>query len=148
MFRTGPLKGAAKVGAPLIAAGMLVGCSGGGNHSNPTLQITHASVTGDQAVLDLQISNKSGANLTLSGIDYTLIYGPLPVADGSWSGTRDLPEGGTARLTLSIPFDGPVLDASAMEINLAGQMSFEDASASGDMAMQSASFDETSPVGN
>lgn len=146
MFRTGPLKGAAKVVTPLIAAGMLVGCSGGGNHSNPTLEITHATVSGDQAVLDLQISNESGADLILSGIEYTLIYGPLPVADGSWSGRRDLPGGSTTRLTLSIPFDGPALDDSAMEINFAGQMSFEDASASGDMAMQTAGFDETSPV--
>lgn len=145
MLHRGHLTGTAKAVGPLIASGLMVGCAGG-NHSNPTLAITHANVSGNQAILDLEVTNPSGNDLALTGIDYSLIYGPLPVADGSWSGTRDLPKGSTAKLTLSIPFDSLPLDTSASTINLAGEMSLTDASASGNMQIEAASFDATSPV--
>lgn len=145
MLHRGHLKGTTKAVGPVIAAGLMVGCAGG-NYSNPTLAITHANVTGNQAILDIEVANPSGNDLALTGFDYTLIYGPLPVADGSWSGTRTLPKGGSARLTISIPFQSPPMDDAASTINLTGEMSLTDESASGDMRIEAASFDTTSPV--
>lgn len=130
-------------GAAVVLSGALGACGGMGNNSNPTLSISSARVAGDSASLGLVVSNPSDRDLVLRSIDYSLIYGPLPVASGTWNGQTSLPKGASANLDLSVPFDAPALDPSAGEVQLTGEMRFDDAAGGGNMALQAAGFDAT-----
>ncbi len=129
----------------LIGALTLVGC-GSTNYSNPTLTITRASVTNNAAQLELAVENPSDLNLILREIDYSLSLGPLPVAEGTWTGEADLPAQGQTNVTLNAPFDQPPLDPSATLVDFTGVMRFEDRSGSGKMEMTTAPFAEESNV--
>lgn len=129
----------------LGASAALGGCSMP-NSSNPTLTISSARVSADQAQFELLVENSSERNLILTGIDYSVVFGPLSVADGRWEGREDLPVNGSATVRLVTPFTGPVLDPTAGEIELSGEMQFEDQSTKGAMALDGASFRATSRV--
>jgi len=123
----------------------LVGCSMP-NSSNPTLTIRSAQVAGQEARFDLLVENPSERNLVLTGIDYSVLFGPLPVADGRWTGREALPSMGSASVRLVTPFSAPPIDPGAREIELSGEMSFDDETSGGNMALERASFSESAGV--
>jgi len=127
------------------AAAALGGCSMG-NYSNPTLGVESARVTDHNAALRVHIENPSGYGLTLTQIDYTLVYGPLPVATGVWAGSEPLPKAGGATVPLNIDFTTPPLDPSTSTVELTGTMRFEDAENERDMKLREASFSASAPV--
>jgi len=154
---------------PLFALALLLaGCASltGGEkiRSSPVLRLTDARVTDTQAALQIEIENPGDYGLTLTGIDYELIYGPLPVADvpdpecprdgavvavracgvcrsdhhawkgagplpmaeGLWSGRRPVAPGETINLNLPVGFDQEPSDTSAAEVEFRGSMMFGD----------------------
>ena len=125
--------------APLMGALALVGC-GSTNYSNPTLSLTDATVMNDSARLQLAVSNPSDLDLILREIEYSLALGPLPVAEGTWTGETELPAQSQTNVTLTAPFDQPPLDPSASTIDFTGIMHFEDKTGSGNMKMTTAPF--------
>lgn len=135
------------VPATLAAVGgaVLTGCSMG-DFSHPTLTVRNAAVTSNAAEFDVTIENPSDFDLTLTAIDYSVVYGPLPVADGVWRGRESLPSKGRLDMSLRTPFDSPPLDPSAEMIEFSGQMRLEDPGHSKEMALERAPFKEESPV--
>ena len=129
----------------VAAAAAVTGCSMP-NSSNPTLTISSAQVAGQEARFDLLVENPSERNLILTGIDYSVVLGPLPVAAGLWSGREALPSQGSVNISLVAPFDSPPIDPGASEIELSGEMSFEDETSGGNMALERASFSESARV--
>jgi Late embryogenesis abundant protein len=117
-----------------------------GNFSNPTLGVESARVTDRDAALRLRVENPSSFNLTLTQIDYTLVYGPLPVATGTWSGSEALPKAGSAILPLNIEFTTPPLDPAATTVELSGTMRFKDATNWRMLKLRDASFSASAPV--
>jgi len=116
------------------------------NSTNPILTVTEARVVGQEAQLDLLIENPSERDLVLTGIDYTITLGPLPVAQDRWTGGEPLPMQGSARFTLVAPFDSPPMDPTASQLEFSGVMSFDDQTVSGNMALTEATFNETAEV--
>jgi len=116
-----------------------------GNHSNPTLSITSARVTSSRAVLDVEVTNPSDYDLTLNEINYSLTYGLFPVAEGTYRGYHTLPSGGSTSIRFPISFNSDPVDPGS-EIELSGEMNFEDTSNKGRMRINAASFLATSPV--
>ncbi len=133
------------VGLMLVAGAGLVGCSMP-NSSNPTLSITGASVTGDRASLSMQIDNPSDMDVTINSIDWSLVYGPLPVAEGTWRLGVPLPSGESYRFNEQVTFDGPVLDPTADTVELSGTMDVSTVGNDGEMALKGASFVATRKV--
>ena len=124
----------------------LAGCSMPPNSSNPTLTINSAKVRGNRAMLNVKVDNPSSHDVELTGIDYTLIYGPLPVAEGRWSGSRQLKAGAGTDLVLGIPFDSDPLDPSAEDLVLSGVMHLKDLSGAGKMGLTQAAFEAEAKV--
>lgn len=129
--------------AGIFAAG-LVGCAAG-NASNPTLSLTGAEVSGDRATLGVRIENPSDRDVTVEEVSWTLIYGPLPVAEGVWRLGQPLPSGGAYDLTRTVRFSGPPVDPSSGEIELTGEMELSQ-DGGGQMGFESASFSGSAPV--
>jgi len=147
MAQTGSAFGRGLAGITLGAASLVsIGCGGMGNYSNPELAIQSARVTGQTADLDVSVTNPSDFDLTLTGIDYSLLYGPFPVAEGVYQGRHLLPKGETARINMRIPFDSPPVDPSATEVELTGEMMLEDASNKGNMELENAAFSASGQV--
>lgn len=113
-----------------------------GNNSNPELALTGARVQGERAELGVLVSNPSSHELVLTGIDYELVYGPLPVGSGSWTGSESLPAGGSTSLKLGLDLDGPVLDPAAPEATISGVMQFG-GGGGGETAIKAASFESS-----
>ena len=113
------------------------------NSSNPTLSVTNARVAARGATLDLEITNPSEYDLILTGIEYTVVLGPLPVAQGLWTGAKELAMDSTVTITLPVIFDTPPLDPSAAELEFSGFMTFGEADRLGSMEIGEASFNET-----
>lgn len=116
------------------------------NSSNPTLAVTRAQVSPRSATLDIEIANASDYDLTLTGIEYTVVMGPLPVADGTWTGSKFLPMDSTVTITLPVVFDSAPLDPNASELEFSGFMTFGDSGNRGSMEIGEASFNETARV--
>ena len=129
-----------------LATAMLGACAGMGDNSNPTLSIESARVQGDSAILRVLVFNPGDHDLTLTGINYELVFGPLPVASGTYAGLHALPADASASFDLRISFDQPAMDPGASDLSLTGSMSFEDSGARGNMRMTSASFDADASV--
>jgi len=92
------------------------------NASNPTLSLDRATVTGDQADLDVVLSNPSDMDVAVETVDWELTYGPLPVAEGSWQGPFALASGESMTLNKTVPFTMAPLDPSAESIELTGSL--------------------------
>ncbi len=127
------------VGALLIAGAGPAGCSVS-NSSNPTLSLTGAQVTGGRASLSMQIDNPSGMDVTVNSIDWSLVYGPLPVAEGTWQLGVPLRSGGSYTFSQQVVFDGPVLDPTAGTVELSGTMDLSTAGDDGEMGLREAPF--------
>ncbi|MFU8828438.1 MAG: LEA type 2 family protein [Phycisphaerales bacterium] len=127
------------IGAGTLTATALVGCSMP-NSSNPTLSITEARVAGDTASLRMQIDNPSDMDLQIESADWSLLYGPLPVAEGSWELGFLVPSGGSYRFDRSVRFDSPPLDPGAGEVELTGTLDVQTVGNSGNTALQGAGF--------
>jgi len=125
-----------------LGATALVGCSMP-NSSNPTLSINEARVAGDTASLRMQIDNPSDMDLQIESADWSLLYGPLPVAEGSWELGFLVPSGGSYRFDRDVRFDAPPLDPSAGEVELTGTLDVETVGNSGNTALQGAGFAAT-----
>jgi len=125
--------------ASIVASTTLVGCSMP-NSSNPTLAITNARVSGDSASLTMQLDNPSGMDVTVNSIDWSLVYGPLPVADGEWKLGIPLASGESYSFTKSLRFDSPSLDPSAGVVELSGDMDISTDGNSGNMSLSEAAF--------
>lgn len=127
---------------------LLAGCASltGGDRvrSSPVLRLTDARVTDTQAALQIEIENPSDFDLTLTGIDYELIYGPLPVAEGLWSGRRSIAPGETINISLPVGFDQEPSDTTAPEVELRGSMMFGDRP--GAESLNEAPFSVTAPA--
>jgi len=123
------------------AVGALAGCSMP-NSSNPTLSITRAQMLDGGAALDMRIDNPSDMDVRVTTIDWTLVHGPLPVADGQWEVGELVPSRGALNLSRRVAFTGPVLDPGE-QMELSGVMSLEDQGGSGKMSLHEASFRTT-----
>ncbi len=97
-------------------------------------------------MLDLTIANPSDFDLKLTSINYTLTYGPLPVARGTWPGNEVLLRKQSVNLRLAVSFDMPPIDPTADEVELSGLMHFDDTSNSGAKRMSEASFSATRKI--
>ncbi len=129
----------AAVGMGGLAATALVGCSMP-NSSNPILSINEARVTGDTASLRMQIENPSDMDLLVDSAKWSLLYGPLPVAEGEWNLGVSVPSGGSYEFDRQVRFDSPPLDPDAGEVELTGTLDVQTAGNKGNTALQGASF--------
>lgn len=125
--------------ASIATSAALVGCSMP-NSSNPTLSITNARISGDRAALSMQLDNPSDMDVTIDSIDWSLVYGPLPVADGTWQLGVSLPSGEQYNFTKTVNFDSPSLDPSAGEVELSGGMDIKTVGNTGEMSLKEAAF--------
>ena len=131
-------------GAAAIVAGALVlgGCSMP-NSSNPVLTLESASVSGDRATLGVRIDNPSDMDVRINSLTWSLVYGPLPVADGSWDLGVEIPSKGSHQFSKQVRFDQPPLDPSVSEVELTGSMTLETIGNKSKMALDEASFSST-----
>lgn len=109
------------------------------NASNPTLALHNANVTGDSAALDVQLSNPSDMDVEVDSIDWTLLYGPLPVAEGIWEGPFVLKSGETMDFSETVDFDSPPVDPHAESVELSGSLLLK-APEGDNMALNAGSF--------
>jgi hypothetical protein len=123
----------------LAAAATLGGCAMP-NSSNPTLSITRAQVRGDRATLDMQVDNPSDMDVQLDAVHWTLQYGPLPTADGSWTLGVPVESKGQYTFTKEIVFSTPSLDPSADQVELAGTMDVTTLGDTGETSLKGAGF--------
>jgi len=135
------------IGVCASAGVCLSGCAGS-DRSNPTLSITSAEITDDEANVDVRIENPGDADLRIERLDYSVIYGPLPVGRGVWRGPQRIASGEALDLDLTVPFDTPPIDPTATELEISGMMLLTDTSNSGEMSMTESAFQATAPVGN
>ncbi len=126
--------------AALASAGIGLGGCAMPNSSNPTLSITGARISGNNASVNVEIANASDYDLTLQSIDWTLVHGPMPVASGTWEVNEPLASGSSVTLARRISFDSPSFDPSSREIALSGQMNFGK-----EAGIESAAFDASHP---
>lgn len=122
-----------------MASTALLGCSMP-NSSNPTLTLNEARVSGDTASLRMQIDNPSDMDLRIDSADWSLLYGPLPVAEGEWELGFLVPSGGSYRFDRDVQFDSPPLDPSADEVELSGTLEVQTVGNSGNKALHGAGF--------
>lgn len=109
------------------------------NASNPTLALRSASVTGDSAELDVELSNPSDMDVEVDSIDWQLLYGPLPVAEGLWEGPFVLKKGESMDLSWVVDFDSPPVDPHAESVELSGSLLLK-APEDDNMALNAGSF--------
>lgn len=109
---------------PLLisAAPIMVGCSYS-DASNPSLSIARAEVIGERASLELHVINPTSQDLKLSAIDWSLTYGPLPVAQGVWEIDETVAGKSSHQFSREITFSSPTLDPDAVDIELSGTLS-------------------------
>lgn len=88
----------------------------------------------------MQLDNPSGMDVTINSIDWSLVYGPLPVADGEWKLGIPLPSGESYSFTKNVRFDSPALDPSAGQVELSGDMDISTDGNSGNMSLNEAAF--------
>jgi len=129
-----------KFGATLAAAALLAGGCAMPDSSNPTLSLTSAQVSNNSATLDMRIDNPSGMNVTVESIDWSLVYGPLPVADGTWTLGVPVPSGESHDFTKQVTFTSPALDRSADSLELSGSMELRTQGSEGPMALSESGF--------
>lgn len=132
--------GTAAIGG--LAAIVFVGCSMP-NSSNPTLSINEARVAGDTASLRMQIDNPSDMDLRIESADWSLLYGPLPVAEGSWELGFFVPSGSSYRFDRDVRFESPPLDPDADEVELTGSLDVQTVGNTGNTALRGAGFSAT-----
>jgi hypothetical protein len=128
-----------RAAVPMAFATVLVGCSMP-NSSNPTLTISKARVNGDQALLDMHIDNPSDMDVRVDSIDWSLVYGPLPVADGTWSLGESIPSKGGYDFSKTVGFTGPALDPAAGEVELSGTINLTTEGNSGKTSLTGSGF--------
>jgi len=132
--------------APIsLATAAFVGCAMP-NSSNPTLAINEARIAGNRAMLDMQIDNPSDMDIQVKAAEWSLLYGPLPVADGTWEIGVDVPSKGVYRFSRQVEFSSRPLDPSAGEVELTGRLDLETIGDSGNMALSEAGFSAKSPT--
>lgn len=124
---------------PLALAGMLVGCAMP-NSSNPTLSLTRAQVSGDRATLDVQVDNPSDMDVQIEAVQWSLMYGPLPVAEGTWQLGVPVARKGSYRFTKQVAFTSPALDPSADEVELSGTLDVTTHGNTGETSLKGAGF--------
>jgi len=135
-----------RTAGPLAAAAMLLGGCGMPNSSTPTLSLTSAEVSGSSATLGMQIENPSDMDVRVKSVDWSLVHGPLPVADGTWQLGATVPSKGAYTFSKRVRFTTPPVDRGAGEVELKGNMDLETIGASGNMALESSSFSDTARV--
>ncbi len=125
-----------------LAASSLVACGSSTNFSNPTLTVTDAKVKGDKALVEARVDNPSDAKLTLTRIDYSMVYGLFPVGSGSWALNEPLAPGDSAVILIPVAFDAePVTDDRSIEFN--GELHFNDRSNGGAREIELAAFNSS-----
>ncbi len=122
------------------ALGLALGGCAMPNSSNPTLSIARTQVANNQAMLDMVIENPSDMDVHISDIDWSLVYGPLPVADGSWTLGVPIPSKGSYQFSKRVRFSSPALDPTANEIELSGTLQMATEGNSGNTALNGAGF--------
>jgi len=135
-----------RAAAPLAAAAMLLGGCAMPNSSTPTLSLTSAEVSGSSATLGMQIENPSDMDVRVESVDWSLIHGPLPVADGTWQLGATVPSKGAYSFSKRVRFTTPPVDRGADEIELNGSMDLETIGNTGNMALKNSSFSDTARV--
>jgi hypothetical protein len=126
----------------LVLAAALSGCVA--NSSNPSVAIRSAQSDERGALVDLEFGNGGGRNLIVTEMSYQVSHGEslFPVAQGTWSGSLDLPAHGQARLSLPITFDTPPIEADSSLLHLSGELTFTDQT--GFLGMKSMDLTRTS----
>lgn len=128
-----------------LGAATLVGCSMP-NSSNPTLSINQAKVSGDTASLAMQIDNPSDMDLHVESANWSLLYGPLPVAEGDWDLGVSVPRGSSYQFSRDVRFDAPPLDPNAGEVELTGSLDVRTVGDQGNTALHGAGFSTSRKV--
>lgn len=126
----------------LALAGGLGGCAMP-NSSNPTLAISDARVADNKAVLSMQLDNPSDFDVRVESADWSLIYGPLPVAEGSWDLGFFLPSKSSYRFSRTVDFQSMPLDPGAGEVELTGTLDVKTVGNGGNTALHGAGFAAT-----
>lgn len=127
----------------LLASTLLAACLGGcamPNSSNPTMEVTRAAVQADRASLDMMVSNPSDMDVEIGAVNWSLQYGPMPVAEGVWTLGATIPSKGQYRFSKDVPFTSPALDTTADRVELSGTMGMKTKGNSGNMSLKSAGF--------
>jgi len=122
------------------ALSLLLGGCAMPNSSNPTLEITRAQIQGDRATLDLQIDNPSDMNVNVDAVQWTLQYGPLPGASGTWRLAAPVTSKGKYRFTKVVLFTSPVLDPTAERVELTGTLQVTTEGNMGNKGLSGAGF--------
>jgi len=124
---------------PVVVLAGIGGCAMP-NSSNPTLSIREARVSGNRALLEMQVDNPSEMDVRIESGDWTLLYGPLPVAKGTWELGVLVPSGGSYRFERDIQFSSAPLDPNADEVELNGTFDIQTVGNSSDTALHGGSF--------
>lgn len=116
----------ARLAIAVLATSTLTGCIA--NSSNPVVNAKHATMNDQNASVTLDLSNPGGRRLTIRTISYELSHGDIafPVAQSEWTGTVELPAGGTAEITLDIPFDTEPIEDDSTLLQLSGSLAHKD----------------------
>lgn len=128
-----------------IGASLATGCSMP-NSSTPTLSLRGAQLSQSSATLQLEVENPSDMDVRINSIDWSMVYGPLPVAEGSWRLDAPVPAHGSHLFSKRVPFTSPVLDSSADTLELTGSMDLETVGDKGDMSLREGSFNIKAPI--
>lgn len=110
------------------------------NSSNPTLAVQNATINGNTATLDIQIQNPSDMDVSIDSVDWSFVYGPLPVAEGVWNLGVPLASNDDYRFTRKILFTSPALDRSASDVELSGSLRITTDGDTGKMSLKDAGF--------
>lgn len=143
-----PRRGARALAALAMATAALalVGCAMP-NSSNPVLTVNSASTTGNSATLGMTIENPSDMDVRIQSVSWSLVYGPLPVGEGTWDLGVVVPSKERHQFSRQIRFDQPPIDPGATEVELSGVMKLETVGNAGDTALHEASFLSTARTG-
>lgn len=134
----GKTRSAFLLASTLLAIG-LGGCAMP-NSSNPTMEVTRAAVQADRASLDLMVSNPSDMEVEISQVNWSLQYGPMPVAEGVWTLGTTIPSKGQFLFSKDVRFTNPALDPTADRVELTGTMGMKTKGDSSNMSLKSAGF--------
>lgn len=110
------------------------------NSSNPTLEINQAVVSSDRARLEMTVQNPSDMDVEIGAVDWSLQYGPLPVAEGKWTLGTMITSKGVYTFSKDVPFTSPAVDPTASEVELSGSMELKTKGDSGETSLKSAGF--------
>jgi len=114
--------------------------------TQPRLSVERVTLGQQEALVDLAIENDATYDLMLTGIEYTLIVGPLPISEGGASFDTALPAGQSTSLQVRAPIQSQPLDPQADTATFSGEMTFDHGGLSAETTLKGAAFSDEGPV--